>query len=88
VLKDLVLSIECFDMWKKFSEIAPQVRKDCETLELAEFGQDKEKTTAYSAVISSWQGRRESNPRKRFWRPLYYHYTTPLCGVCVTSENS
>ncbi len=22
------------------------------------------------------QARRESNSRKRFWRPLYYHYTT------------
>ena len=62
VLKDLVLSIECFDMWKKFSEIAPQVRKDCETLELAEFGQHNKETTDYSSVISFWQGNRDSNP--------------------------
>ena len=25
-----------------------------------------------------WQGRRESNPRQRFWKPSSYHWTTPL----------
>ncbi len=37
-----------------------------------------------------WQGVKESNPRKWFWRPLYYRYTNPppyvveffkLCGA-------
>ena len=30
-----------------------------------------------SDAFSDWHGWQESNPRKRFWRPLYYHYTTP-----------
>lgn len=25
-----------------------------------------------------WQAQEESNPRQRFWRPLYYHYTMGL----------
>ena len=31
-----------------------------------------EKTGAVDEVISCLQGRRESNPRQRFWRPLFY----------------
>ena len=28
-----------------------------------------------------WQGLRESNSHQRFWRPVYYHYTKPLCCI-------
>jgi site-specific DNA recombinase len=62
ILRDQALRIELFDMWQKFSEIAVQLQGDCRILELAENGQDKEKTTAQRAVILSWQGRRGSNP--------------------------
>lgn len=30
-------------------------------------------------------GWRESNSRQRFWRPLYYHYTTPAIKI-ITSK--
>ncbi len=33
--------------------------------------------TAQSAAFTSWQGWRESNPRPWFWRPIFYHCTTP-----------
>jgi site-specific DNA recombinase len=34
---------------------------------------NKTKTAALEAVIAGWQGRKESNPRHRFWRPTFYH---------------
>lgn len=30
-----------------------------------------------------WQGWQELNPRLWFWRPSYYHCTTPLCDYCL-----
>lgn len=63
VLKDCSLNIELFDMWGKFSEIAPKVINDCKALELSEFGEHKEKTTDFSSVISSWRDGRDSNPQ-------------------------
>lgn len=34
-------------------------------------------------VILSWQGRKESDPRFWFWRPKYYHCTTPPRGQTI-----
>ena len=30
-----------------------------------------------------WHRRQESNPHFRFWRPMRYHYTTPVRPVIV-----
>ena len=34
------------------------------------------------------QGMRESNSRQRFWRPLSYHLTNPLCSLCFTCRKA
>lgn len=78
ILKDKKLTFLMGELWEAFSNASEKLHSDVATLELLENGEVNEKTTEFSSVILSWQGRRESNPRKRFWRPLYYHYTTPL----------
>ena len=47
------------------------------TLELPIIGLDKRKTGDFSPALLRWHGVKESNPRHRFWRPTYYHYTNP-----------
>lgn len=63
VLKDGNLSLQLGNMWELFSNAHDKLQKDILRLELLENGQPNEKTTAFAAVISSWQGRGESNPR-------------------------
>ena len=36
--------------------------------------------------LLKWQGWQESNPRQRFWRPLYYHCTTPLTCLSMITQ--
>ena len=36
------------------------------------------KSLLLKAFTIKWQGWRESNSHQRFWRPLFYHWTTPL----------
>ena len=33
-----------------------------------------------------WQGKKDSNPQQRFWRPTCYHYTIPLCNKRIITE--
>ena len=47
---------------------------------------EKPKSHTTSELLSGWailsnsqQGKRGSNPHLRFWRPLLYHWTIPLC---------
>lgn len=37
-------------------------------------------------VRETWQGMRDSNPRKRSQSPVCYRYTNPLCGVLKRSN--
>ena len=36
--------------------------------------------------LSAWQGKKDSNPQQRFWRPTCYHYTIPLCNGCIIPQ--
>lgn len=56
----------------------PELKEEYDRIELMGNVDLRDKTKALEAIITSWQGWQESNPRKWFWRPLYYHYTTPL----------
>jgi site-specific DNA recombinase len=47
------------------------------TIEPKNIGQEYEKTGSLEPALSLMHGMRESNPRQRFWRPLYCHYTNP-----------
>lgn len=56
--------IEPQKIWQKFEEMGKKLENDLknnqgnfELIELAKLGSTKEKTTAFSTVISSWQGR-------------------------------
>jgi site-specific DNA recombinase len=69
-LKDGKLSLQPLPVWELLSDIKPQLDKDVPICELDEFGRVKEKTTDTVSVISSWQGRKESNLREKFWRLL------------------
>ena len=42
------------------------------------------KSLLLKAFTIKWQGWRESNSHQRFWRPLFYHWTTPLKLVTRT----
>ena len=50
-------------------------------LELDKQPLNKAKSEQLSSLIARWHGWRESNPRQRFWRPPYYHCTTPACHL-------
>lgn len=63
VLKDGILAFNAKNVWEKFSIIAPQIKRDCERLELDENGYVDAKNTEYVSVFPVWQGRGESNPR-------------------------
>lgn len=63
ILKDGIVTFDKEKVWEVFSNAAPKLRQDVDALELDQFGSINEKTTAFSSVISSWQGRGESNPR-------------------------
>ncbi|MBM3204537.1 hypothetical protein FJZ48_00965 [Candidatus Uhrbacteria bacterium] len=63
VLKDGILAFDCKNVWEKFSTIAPQIKRDCDRLELDENGYTDAKNTETCPVFSVWQGRGESNPR-------------------------
>ena len=73
VLKDGILVFNAKNVWEKFSIIAPQIKRDCERLELDENGYVDAKNTEHVSVFPVWQGLGESNPRLRFWRPPSYH---------------
>ncbi len=62
-LKDRKLTLNLEPVWELLSDIKPQLEEDVQILELSKNSQDKEKTTAYTSVISSWQGWEESNPQ-------------------------
>jgi site-specific DNA recombinase len=62
-LKDGIVAFDMQKVWGVFSNAAPKIRNDIHSLELDQFGSINEKTTAFVSVISSWQGRGESNPR-------------------------
>lgn len=62
-LKDGIIGFDMQKVWETFSNAAPKIRNDIRSLELDENGSINEKTTAFVSVISSWQERRESNPR-------------------------
>ena len=34
-----------------------------------------------------WQGKKDSNPQQRFWRPTCYHYTIPLGTGSIIHED-
>ena len=36
-----------------------------------------QENSSRNPLCTDWQGVKESNPRKCFWRALYYHYTNP-----------
>ncbi len=63
VLKDGKLNIQLGKMWELFAKAHDQLQRDIERLEPPNNGLHKEKITDFSSVISSWQGRGESNPR-------------------------
>ncbi len=54
-LKDGIIKYDMEKVWEVFSNAAPKLRKDIESLELDQFGSINEKTTAFASVISSWQ---------------------------------
>lgn len=62
-LKDGKVNFDMQKVWGAFSNAAPKIKNDLRSLELDQFGSINEKTTAFMSVISSWQGRGESNPR-------------------------
>ena len=70
-LKDGIVALELNDVWKVCMQHAEQLHKDVKRVELTENGEVKEKTTASCAVISSWQGRQDSN-----LRPMVLETTT------------
>ena len=63
ILKDQILTFRMGAPWEIFSDASEKLRNDIATLELLENGEVNEKTTDFAAVISSWQGQGESNPR-------------------------
>ncbi len=66
---DKKLSLELEPVWSLFAKHSEQLYKDLTHVNVDKTGMIKEKTTASAAVISSWQGRWDSNPDDRFWRP-------------------
>ena len=69
--KKLALNME--PVWKLFSDHSRQLFQDLTLLDIDEAGMFKEKTAASATVLTRWQGRRDSNPDDRFWRPACYH---------------
>ena len=39
-----------------------------------------------ASSIPTWQGKKDSNPQQRFWRPTCYHYTIPLRNEIIITE--
>ncbi|TAL51351.1 recombinase family protein [Patescibacteria group bacterium] len=59
---DKKLTLDMEPVWSLFSEHSKQLYKDLTRVKVDETGVLKENTTATLAVVSSWQGRRGSNP--------------------------
>lgn len=67
-LKDGKLSIEANEWLKPIAEQYPALEAEYRRLELTKFGSTKAKDEAFASLYAKWQGRRESNPRRKFWR--------------------
>ena len=63
LLKDGTVALKLDDVWEVCMQHAKQLHEDIKRVELTRNGVVKEKTTASSAVILSWQGWEESNLR-------------------------
>lgn len=76
-VKDKKLRIIANDWFAPIEKAYPELEAELKRLELDKSLSTKAKTAAFTTVFTRWQGVQESNPRMRFWRPPYYHYTNP-----------
>ena len=76
LLKDQKLHISAYKWLQPIIDGYKPLEQEYLTLEPIKQGSTQVKTEALTSVITRWQARGESNPRIRFWRPQYYHYTT------------
>ncbi len=83
IIKDK--KIEEFRLAEPFSYIMEDIKNSKpprggkSIFEPAIFPLDKMKTAPAGVAVSLVHGWQESNLRRRFWRPVYYHCTTPAC---------
>ena len=67
------LDIEPYEWFELIGNSYPGLEAEYLGLEPAKMGDFENKTEALASIRTRWQGRRESNPNQRFWRPLFYH---------------
>ncbi len=72
-VKDKKVSITANDWLIPIEKAYPELEAEYKRLELDKTLDNKAKTAALSAVITRWQGWRESNPQFCFWRAVVYH---------------
>lgn len=80
-LKDKKFSIQA-NLWlQPIIDGYPPLEEKYRRIDTTIFSEDKRKSEAFASLIPGLQARGESNPRRRFWRPPYYHYTTRPCNT-------
>lgn len=77
LIQDKKLIIKPYEWLIPIKNKYPELEEEYLKLELNKKPLNKVKTEHLNSVITRWHGRKESNHRRRFWRPQYYHYTTP-----------
>lgn len=77
IIKDQKLAIQAEEWFQCVKDGYEPLLKEYLRLELNKKPLNKAKSEALTSLIATWHGWRESNPRQRFWRPPYCHYTTP-----------
>ena len=84
IIKDQNLAIQAEEWFQCVKDGYTPLLQEYLRLELNKKPLDKAKSEALTSLINTWHGRQESNPRQRFWRPTYYHYTTP--AICKKGQ--
>lgn len=69
-LKDRKLNIDILEPYLLIENEIAHLRQQKPRLEPRLHGSNKGKSPAYAELIPSWQGRRDSNPQFRLWRPV------------------
>ena len=71
-IKDKKLYIEPNEWLQPIINDYPDLEKRYRRLELDKMPLNKAKNEELTSLFTLWQGLKESNPRLRFWRPVFY----------------
>ncbi len=76
-IKGRIFNVQAKEWFLPIANRHTSINDEFERLEPPNSGSSKAKSRQLSPLLSTMHGWRESNSRQRFWRPTYYHYTTP-----------